>query len=85
MIDLRRQEPDYEAVRKIALQQGFVMVQISPRKHQVIKLDTANGGYWYTNSGYRTWLSGEVVFTGNWEKCRDWLEANTPELPMHLL
>jgi hypothetical protein len=68
-----KQKAKWERVRLHALAQGLVLVQMSPRRFVVFKLDT------------RSNLQGEVVFKGSWATARDYIVANSTPIPPEAL
>jgi hypothetical protein len=83
-----KQKAKWERVRLHALAQGLVLVQMSPRRFVVFKLDTRSGGYFLAGGGslsYHTNLQGEVVFKGSWATARDYIVANSTPIPPEAL
>jgi hypothetical protein len=73
-------------IREIAQANGYVMVQKSPNRYMVIKLQ-GGGGYHAVSGreGYYTDLAGELVFTGTSWQCREYVADNTKPIPPELV
>jgi hypothetical protein len=75
-----------EERRRFALDQGYVLVQVSPRRYSVAKV-TSSGGYFagYTGRGCFASLNAEVVFgPATWAACRDFIAETAKPLPPDL-
>lgn len=77
----------WEKIRQIALEQGFALIQISPRRYLVSKLDTVSAGRYSVvpHGGFWTYLGATVVCgPTTWEECRRWIAENSEPLPEEL-
>ena len=82
----------YDAWRKIAREQGLVLVQVSPRVYWVVKITGDGRGCWSEpgnpeqgrKGGYFTALDGVVVCRGNWQTCRLYVAENGTPIPDEL-
>jgi hypothetical protein len=75
-----------EERRRFALDQGYVLVKVSPRRYSVAKV-TSSGGYFagFTGRDHFTSLNAEVVFgPAAWAACRDFIAENAAPLPPDL-
>jgi hypothetical protein len=75
-----------EGRRRFALDQGYVLVQVSPRRYSVAKV-TSSGGYFagFTGRDCFATLNAEVVFgPATWAACRDFIAENAMPLPPEL-
>jgi hypothetical protein len=71
-----------------ALEQGLVLVQVTPRRYEVLKLNKPSGGYGLRSkqNAYITYMTGEVVFgPANYDACCDYIAAEGTPLPPDLI
>jgi hypothetical protein len=70
--------------RRFALQQGYLLVQVSPRRFSVAKL-TSYGGFYGHRLGTFASMNAETVFgPATWAACRDFIAENADPLPPEL-
>lgn len=80
----------HEALRRVASSQGLVVVQVSDRRHMVVRLNQTSSGLYGGPpgtgvEGQRTWLKGELVFgPAAWDKCHEYLQTAASPLPPEL-
>lgn len=78
----------WAAIEQHAKEQGLVMLAVSQRVYQIIKIGSSKwcwrgelpGG----SHAYFTSLEGGVVFRGNFLECRKYLAAHSVSLPPEL-
>jgi hypothetical protein len=79
----------WQPLRKIADDQDLVVVQVSARNHNVIRVDRSSTGVTLMNffgRRHHTYLTGKVVFgPASLGHCEKFIEEHTEPVPPHLL
>lgn len=78
----RRGNEKWAKIRDHARDQGLILVQVSPRKYQVLRMKSSCGLGRDMNTGrFFTKMEAEVVHNGNYESCMDYIEKNGEPVP----
>lgn len=80
-----RERKRWECIRQVALDRGLVLVQQSPRRHLVIRLNTASSCVSNYSGKYITYLSGSIAHgPADFRSCYAYINDNVEELPKEL-
>jgi hypothetical protein len=83
--DEKRRCDRWDRIRKHAMEQGIIMVQLSPRKYALVELSTASGMSGARSDEHKGKFfsvpCGDVLFTGTHAACVKEFEARVDPLP----
>lgn len=72
----------WEAIGKLALQQGLLLCKLTPRRYLIVVIGTSLGVHLTPDNTHHTWLSGEVVCGPvSYEACLEYIQTHTNPVP----
>jgi hypothetical protein len=72
----------FDRLRQLAAAQGIVLVQVSPKRHMVVRVDRDCAVTHRIDDQYFTWSWGEVVCgPTHWMYCLNWIRDNVRPVP----
>jgi hypothetical protein len=82
---LEREREMREKLCQLAAAQGVVLVQVSPKRHLVVRVNRDSSVAHRIEGDYFTWSWGEVVCgPTHWMYCLNWIRDNVRPVPDEL-